>query len=70
MLIALALRALTGHFSPDPLWFGWVVPGLIAADIQRQGAAETVSSLLIVAAAAAFSMELIYSLSPLAVLWQ
>ena len=70
MLIALALRALTGHFSPDPLWFGWVVPGLIAADIQRQGAAETVSSLLIVAAAAAFSMELIYSLSPLAVLGQ
>lgn len=25
MLIALALRALTGH--SDPLWFGWVVPG-------------------------------------------
>ncbi|MEG1800087.1 MAG: poly-gamma-glutamate biosynthesis protein PgsC/CapC [Synergistaceae bacterium] len=66
MLIALALRVLTGHFSPDPLWFGWVVPGLIASDIQRQGVVETVSSLLIVAAAAAFTMEIIYLTIPFA----
>ncbi len=60
MLIALGLRVLMGQFSPDPFWFGWVVPGLIAADIQRQGIVETVASLLIVAVTAAFAMEIIY----------
>ena len=62
MLIALALRAATGHFSPDPMWLGWVIPGLIACDMQRQGSVETLSSLFITAVTAAFASELIMTL--------
>ena len=59
MLLALALRAFSGHFSPEAFWFGWVVPGLIAADMQRQGALRTITSLFICAAAVVFAMELL-----------
>ncbi len=59
MLAALVLRAAAGQLSPDPFWFGWVVPGLIAADMQRQGCFATLASLFICSFAAFFASELI-----------
>lgn len=59
MLLALSALAVTGHYSPDPFWFGWVVPGLIAADMQRQGAIATVCSAFICSLATAFAVQLI-----------
>ena len=59
MLAALAIRAVAGELSPDPFWFGWVVPGLVAADMQRQGVYSTIASLFICSFAVLFSSELI-----------
>ena len=59
MLAALAIRAVVGELSPDPFWFGWVVPGLVAADMQRQGIYSTIASLFICSFAVLFSSELI-----------
>ncbi|MDO5116304.1 MAG: poly-gamma-glutamate biosynthesis protein PgsC/CapC [Synergistaceae bacterium] len=59
MLLALALQALCGEYFPsDSFWFGWVVPGLVAADMQRQGVLRTITSLFICAIAVGFSVEL------------
>ena len=43
LLFALALRLLWKNefFSIDSLWIGWIAPGLIAADVQRQGVLPT-----------------------------
>ena len=41
MLIALALRFAAGFFFQPVPWIGWVVPALLAADMQRQGILET-----------------------------
>lgn len=57
MLAALALRAAVGGLSPDPFWFGWVVPGLIAADMQRQGAFRTLASLAVCSLATLFASD-------------
>lgn len=62
MLMALALRTLSGHISADPMWFGWVVPGLIAADMQRQGAIETLASLAVTSVMTGFLSEILVSL--------
>lgn len=59
MLAALALRAAVGQLSSEPFWFGWVVPGLIAADMQRQGIFSTLASLFICSFAVLFASELI-----------
>ncbi len=59
MLLALGLRALTGHFTPDPLWIGWAVPGLVAADIQRQGLPETLAGAASASLVTAFGAELL-----------
>ena len=60
MLIALALRyplvSVWGEFS---LWLGWVVPGLIGADIQRQGLLTTLTSVVAVSAVTAMSVQLL-----------
>ncbi|MDD4160394.1 MAG: poly-gamma-glutamate biosynthesis protein PgsC/CapC [Synergistaceae bacterium] len=61
MLLALSVLSVTGHYSADPFWFGWVVPGLIAADIQRQGIIATVCSAFICSFATAFFIQLIIS---------
>ncbi|EHL67244.1 poly-gamma-glutamate biosynthesis protein PgsC/CapC [Cloacibacillus evryensis] len=58
MLLALAARASMGQISPDPLWLGWVVPGLIASDMRRSGIPETLLSLTIVSTATASAAEL------------
>lgn len=59
MLAALILRAAVGQLSPEPFWFGWVVPGLVAADMQRQGFFSTIVSLFICSFAVFFASELI-----------
>lgn len=58
MLLALVIRFAAGGASADPLWFGWVVPGLIGADVERQGVVQTLSSLFITAFAALFFVTL------------
>ncbi|NLA91225.1 MAG: capsule biosynthesis protein CapC [Synergistaceae bacterium] len=64
MLIALLIKALLGAFLPLPLhWTGWVIPGLIGADMERQGAFPTVAASLAVAFATSMAGSLLYSLS-------
>jgi len=65
LLLALGARVVFQAFFPIPsLWLGWVVPGLIAADIQRQGIVGTVSGAVSVAVAAAFVADLSFRLFP------
>lgn len=60
MLIALALRyPLVSVLGESSLWLGWVVPGLIGADIQRQGLLPTLTAVVAVSFAAAMSVQLI-----------
>lgn len=65
LLIALALRyplvALTAETS---LWLGWVVPGLVGADMQRQGATVTMASTVAVSVATAMVVQLILLVLP------
>jgi hypothetical protein len=42
-----------------PSWLGWVVPGLVAADVQRQGALPTLAGACSVGAAAALAAGLL-----------
>ena len=65
LLLALGARVVFQAFFPIPsLWLGWIVPGLIAADIQRQGIVGTVSGAVSVAVAAAFVSDLSFRLFP------
>lgn len=42
LLIAIAFRLMcAGRLDMDAFWIGWIAPGLIACDIDRQGAAMT-----------------------------
>ena len=60
LLIALALRyPLVSVWGETSLWLGWVVPGLIGADIQRQGLLITLSAVAAVSIATAMSIQLI-----------
>ena len=60
MLIALALRyPLVSVWGETSLWLGWVVPGLIGADIQRQGLAVTLAAVVAVSIATAMSVQLL-----------
>ena len=60
MLIALALRyPLVSVWGETSLWLGWVVPGLIGADIQRQGVVTTLTAVVAVSIAAAISVQLL-----------
>ena len=62
LLIALVLRALAGRYAPiSEMWVGWVVPGLIGADMQRQGVVPTVGAALSTAVAAAMAASLLIS---------
>lgn len=65
LLLALGTRVAFQTFFPIPaLWLGWVVPGLVAADIQRQGIIGTVSGAVSVAVAAAFLSDLLILFFP------
>jgi len=45
MAVALLIKMILGGFSdPGTLWLGWAVPGLMAADFQRQGPLPTLTS--------------------------
>jgi poly-gamma-glutamate biosynthesis protein PgsC/CapC len=60
MLIALALRyPLVSVWGETSLWLGWVVPGLIGADIQRQGLAVTLAAVVAVSIVTAMSVQLL-----------
>jgi hypothetical protein len=62
MLLALALRLLAGFLIRPVPWIGWVVPALLAADMQRQGMLETVSSILSVTCLTALLAQLVFQL--------
>ena len=60
MLIALALRyPLVSVWGETSLWLGWVVPGLIGADIQRQGLTITLTAVAVVSITTAMSIQLL-----------
>ncbi|MDI9370905.1 MAG: capsule biosynthesis protein CapC [Synergistaceae bacterium] len=60
LLVALTVRIAAGCFLPvEDLWIGWVVPGLVGADMQRQGALPTVGATLATAIAAAMAGRLL-----------
>lgn len=48
LLLALLLRLFwkADLWGGDSLWIGWVAPGLIAADVQRQGVLFTLSAVV------------------------
>jgi poly-gamma-glutamate biosynthesis protein PgsC/CapC len=60
MLIALALRyPLVLLWGETSLWLGWVVPGLIGADIQRQGLNTTLTAVVSVSIATVMGVGLL-----------
>jgi len=60
MLIALALRyPLVSLWGETSLWLGWVVPGLIGADIQRQGLNTTLTAVVSVSIATVMGVGLL-----------
>ena len=60
MLIALALRyPLVSVWGETSLWLGWVVPGLIGADMQRQGVVITLSAVVAVSIVTAMAVQLL-----------
>jgi hypothetical protein len=67
LLLALALRlafhvVFRGETGIDAIWIGWIAPGLIAADIERQGMTMTLTSVISVTLATAFATQLILPL--------
>ena len=62
MLIALALRyPLVSGWGETSLWLGWVVPGLVGADIERQGLLTTLSAVVAVSVVTAMCVQLLQS---------
>ena len=60
LLIALALRyPLVPVWGETSLWLGWVVPGLMGADMQRQGATMTLAAIVSISIAAALAVQLL-----------
>ena len=64
ILLALAARSLSLQLFPlvsaaIPLWLGWAVPGLIAADIERQGVFITLAGAVSAAVAAVFATSIV-----------
>ena len=61
MLLALGVRMLLPLLSlpVDSHWVGWVVPGLVAAEANRQGLGMTVCSTVACAVATAFTFGLL-----------
>ena len=66
MLLALGVKVVLGDLFPAaPAWIGWVIPGLIGADMQRQGIVPTAAASLASAFAASLAAVLLVSLSGL-----
>lgn len=63
MLIAVGIRAALSIFLPSaPHWTGWVAPGLIGADMHRQGILPTSAASLAAAFATSLAANLLYAL--------
>jgi poly-gamma-glutamate biosynthesis protein PgsC/CapC len=60
MALALVVKILLSFFPASPsLWLGWVVPGLMGADFQRQGFVSTFAGALGAGVAAAMIVRLL-----------
>lgn len=60
MLIALVLRyPLVSVLGETSLWLGWVVPGLMGADMQRQGLVSTLAAVVAVSIATVMAVQLL-----------
>lgn len=60
MLIALFFRwSLSQYWIESSLWLGWVIPGLIGADMQRQGVVTTLTATISTGIATAMAARLI-----------
>src|SRR5210317_868388 len=60
LLIALALRyPLVSVWGETSLWLGWVVPGLLGADIQRQGPLPTLTGVVTLSLVTAMAVALL-----------
>lgn len=63
MLIALLLKLILVTFNwQGTIWLGWVVPGLVGADIQRQGIIETLSGAVSVSIASVMAVQFLFML--------
>jgi hypothetical protein len=66
MLLALLLRPLLAlSLSPEfvpTFWLGGIIPGLIAADVQRQGLCITLAGIVSVAVAASSASSILFDL--------
>lgn len=61
LLIAVIFRLLFRRYlAADVFWIGWIAPGLIAADIERQGAVMTLSAVVSASLVTAVSVFLIF----------
>lgn len=61
LLIAIAFRlTFRGNFVADAFWIGWIAPGLIAADIERQGFLMTIAAVVSTSLATAFCIWLFF----------
>lgn len=64
LLLALIFRIFFREgLNMDVAWIGWLVPGLIAADIERQGVLMTMTAVVSVSLATVFFASLIFRLS-------
>ncbi len=60
MLLALAIRwPLLDLPGAESLWLGWVIPGLVGADLQRQGALATLPAVISATVVTAFVVALV-----------
>ena len=60
LLLALGARGLVELWFPlGSAWLGWVVPGLVAAEVQRQGVLPTLAGACSAGAAAALAARLL-----------
>lgn len=60
MLFALVLRyPLVSVLGETSLWLGWVVPGLMGADMQRQGLVSTLAAVVAVSIATVMAVQLL-----------
>ncbi len=62
MLIALCIKGLLALLFPfAPHWTGWIIPGLIGADMERQGALPTTAASFAAAFAASMAATLLFA---------
>ena len=60
MLLALLLRYLASRIMSPLPWIGMVIPGLIAADMQKQGVLNTILALITVSVMTAFVSQFLF----------